>query len=71
MALLDGIGSREKPAFIILDLMLPECLAGDRKILNRIPQRANPIMMLPAKAEEIARNRGLGFGADDYVTKTV
>ena len=61
----------EKPAFIILDLMLPK-MAGLEvcKILKSDPAtRHIPIMMLTAKAEEIDRIVGLEFGADDYVTK--
>src|SRR6266550_5151651 len=61
----------EKPAFIILDLMLPKMSGLEVcKILKTDPEaRHIPIMMLTAKAEEIDRIVGLEFGADDYVTK--
>ena len=61
----------EKPAFIILDLMLPKMPGLEIcKILKTDPgTRHIPIMMLTAKAEEIDRIVGLEFGADDYVTK--
>jgi DNA-binding response OmpR family regulator len=61
----------EKPAFIILDLMLPEMSGLELcKILKTdAATREIPIMMLTAKAEEIDRIVGLEFGADDYVTK--
>src|SRR5712692_9068565 len=61
----------EKPAFIILDLMLPKMPGLEVcKILKSDPAtRQIPIMMLTAKAEEIDRIVGLEFGADDYVTK--
>ena len=61
----------EKPAFIILDLMLPKMPGLEVcKILKSDPTtRGIPIMMLTAKAEEIDRIVGLEFGADDYVTK--
>ena len=61
----------EKPAFIILDLMLPKMPGLEVcKILKTDPAtRQIPIMMLTAKAEEIDRIIGLEFGADDYVTK--
>src|SRR5207247_5911721 len=61
----------EKPAFIILDLMLPRMPGLEIcKILKSDPAtRQIPIMMLTAKAEEIDRIVGLEFGADDYVTK--
>jgi two-component system phosphate regulon response regulator PhoB len=61
----------EKPAFIILDLMLPKMPGLEIcKILKSDPATHQiPIMMLTAKAEEIDRIVGLEFGADDYVTK--
>lgn len=62
---------KEKPAFIILDLMLPKMSGLELcKILKTDAQtRDIPVMMLTAKAEEIDRIVGLEFGADDYVTK--
>src|SRR6266481_1573557 len=61
----------EKPAFIILDLMLPKMPGLEIcKILKSDPAtRHIPILMLTAKSEEIDRIVGLEFGADDYVTK--
>src|SRR3989442_2329010 len=61
----------KRPAFIILDLMLPKMPGLEVcKILKTDPlTRQIPIMMLTAKAEEIDRIVGLEFGADDYVTK--
>ncbi len=61
----------ERPAFIILDLMLPKMPGLEVcKILKSDPATQHiPIMMLTAKAEEIDRIVGLEFGADDYVTK--
>ena len=61
----------EKPALIILDLMLPGISGLELcKILKSESQtRDIPILMLTAKAEEIDRILGLEFGADDYVTK--
>ena len=61
----------EKPALIILDLMLPK---GDglevcRTIRGRTETAHVPIVMLTAKAAEVDRVLGLEFGADDYVTK--
>ena len=62
---------KEKPAFIILDLMLPKMSGLEVcKILKTdAATRDIPVMMLTAKAEEIDRIVGLEFGADDYVTK--
>src|SRR5438552_10933504 len=61
----------EKPAFIILDLMLPRMpgLEVCKLLKTDSATRAIPIIMLTAKAEEIDRIVGLEFGADDYVTK--
>ena len=60
-----------KPAFIILDLMLPGMpgLEVCRALRSEAATKHIPIMMLTAKAEEIDRIVGLEFGADDYVTK--
>src|SRR5438876_3759412 len=61
----------EKPAFVILDLMLPRMPGLEIcKILKSDPAtRRIPVLMLTARAEEIDRIVGLEFGADDYVTK--
>ncbi|OGX06177.1 MAG: DNA-binding response regulator [Omnitrophica bacterium RIFCSPLOWO2_12_FULL_50_11] len=62
---------REKPALLILDLMLPE-LGGLEicKILKNNEDTCHiPIIMLTAKGEEIDKVLGLELGADDYVTK--
>jgi two-component system phosphate regulon response regulator PhoB len=62
---------QEKPAFIVLDLMLPKMPGLEVcKILKSDAATSHiPIMMLTAKAEEIDRIVGLEFGADDYVAK--
>jgi DNA-binding response OmpR family regulator len=61
----------ERPALIVLDLMLPEVNGIDVcKILRRDPETAKiPIIMLTARATEMDRVLGLELGADDYVTK--
>lgn len=61
----------EKPALIILDLMLPKMSGLELcKILKTsATTRTIPIIMLTAKAHEVDRIAGLEFGADDYVTK--
>jgi DNA-binding response OmpR family regulator len=61
----------ERPALIVLDLMLPEIDGLEVcKILRRDPSTAAiPILMLTAKAAEMDRVIGLELGADDYVTK--
>ena len=53
---------------IILDLMLPG-LDGF-EICKKIREVKNiPILMVSAKKEDIDKIRGLGLGADDYITK--
>lgn len=53
---------------IILDLMLPN-LDGF-EICKRIREEKNiPVIMVSAKKEDIDKIRGLGIGADDYITK--
>lgn len=57
-----------EPSLIILDLMLPD-ISGE-EICNKIRKQSRvPIIMLTAKAEEEDMLKGLGIGADDYVTK--
>ena len=53
---------------IILDLMLPGMNGFD--ICKLIRETKNtPIFMVSAKSEDIDKIRGLGLGADDYMTK--
>jgi DNA-binding response OmpR family regulator len=53
---------------VILDLMLPG-LDGF-EICRRIREEKDiPILMVSAKKEDIDKIRGLGLGADDYMTK--
>lgn len=52
----------------ILDLMLPGI--DGFEICKEIRERKNtPILMVSAKKDDIDKIRGLGLGADDYVTK--
>ena len=52
----------------ILDLMLPEVDGFD--ICRQVREEKNtPIIMVSAKKEDIDKIRGLGLGADDYMTK--
>ena len=52
----------------ILDLMLPG--VDGFEICKKIREIKNtPILMVPAKKDDIDKIRGLGLGADDYVTK--
>ena len=52
----------------ILDLMLPGM--DGFEICKQIREKKNtPILMVSAKKDDIDKIRGLGLGADDYVTK--
>ncbi|BFH62067.1 response regulator transcription factor [Paenibacillus azoreducens] len=58
----------EEYDLIILDLMLPK--TDGFEICKRVRQAKNiPILMVTAKKEDIDKIRGLGLGADDYITK--
>lgn len=53
---------------LILDLMLPGISGYD--ICREIREKVEfPILMVTAKTETIDKIRGLGLGADDYITK--
>ena len=65
------LARRQRPALVILDLMLPgtpglevcRLMRGDERLADV------PIVMLTARAGEADRVVGLEMGADDYVTK--
>jgi DNA-binding response OmpR family regulator len=69
----DGLQALElakghKPAFVILDLMLPRLDGWE--VCRQLRRMSNvPILMLTARGEEIDRISGLTLGADDYVAK--
>jgi two-component system, OmpR family, response regulator RegX3 len=58
----------ERPAIVILDLMLPKLSGLD--VCRQIRTESTvPILMLTAKDSEADKVAGLELGADDYVTK--
>ncbi len=59
------------PDLILCDVMMPELDGfGVLKILNRDPELMHiPFMFLTAKAEKSDFRKGMGLGADDYITK--
>lgn len=60
--------AQHSPDLIVLDVMLPS-LDG-LEVCRRIRAAGNtPIVMLTARGEETDKLLGLGFGADDYLTK--
>ena len=54
---------------VLLDVMMPRRSGFDVLREARAAGIAAPIILLTAKGEEADAVRGLGFGADDYVTK--
>ncbi|SHF19288.1 DNA-binding response regulator, OmpR family, contains REC and winged-helix (wHTH) domain [Seinonella peptonophila] len=53
---------------LILDVMLPEI--NGFEICKRVREEKDiPILMVSAKKEDIDKIRGLGLGADDYISK--
>jgi phosphate regulon transcriptional regulator PhoB len=66
-----NLARSERPALVLLDLMLPESDGLEVcKILRSRPETAQiPVVMLTARATEVDRILGLELGADDYVTK--
>jgi DNA-binding response OmpR family regulator len=59
---------QEQFALILLDLMLPgkDGMAICRDIREKIDI---PILMVTARIDDVYKVRGLGLGADDYITK--
>ena len=58
----------EEFSLLILDLMLPGVSGFD--ICRQVREEKNmPIIMVSAKKDDIDKIRGLGLGADDYMTK--
>ena len=59
---------KEEFGLIILDLMLPG-VDGFEICREVRSQKNTPIIMVSAKKDDIDKIRGLGLGADDYMTK--
>ncbi|WP_431027413.1 response regulator transcription factor [Lysinibacillus sp. LZ02] len=58
----------ENPDFIILDLTLPDC--DGIELCRQLRENSNvPILILSARSSDTDKVLGLGFGADDYMTK--
>jgi two-component system alkaline phosphatase synthesis response regulator PhoP len=62
---------RERPALVVLDLMLPDQDGWDvTRLVRADPTLADtPIIMLTARIGDTDKIIGLELGADDYVTK--
>lgn len=61
----------ERPALIVLDLMLPGISGFDvlEQLRADVTTSGIAVLMLTARREEPDRIRGLSIGADDYLTK--
>ena len=69
----NGLDALEKvrvnlPHLVILDVMMPELDGFETLGMLREVSRV-PVIMLTVQADEDDKVRGLGLGADDYVTK--
>ncbi len=60
---------KQRPALVVLDVMLPGASGYDVCKQIRSKKITTPILMLTAKGQEIDKVVGLDLGADDYVTK--
>ncbi|MBF8982826.1 response regulator transcription factor [Lutibacter sp. B2] len=59
---------QHSPQLVILDIMLPK-MDGMEVCRMIRSQSTVPIIMLSAKQDDMDKILGLGFGADDYITK--
>ncbi len=59
----------DKPALILLDVMIPEKSGLDVCREIRLKDALTPIIMLTAKGRETDKVIGLELGADDYIVK--
>ncbi|WP_449621179.1 response regulator transcription factor [Robertmurraya sp. Marseille-Q9965] len=59
---------KEEIDLVLLDLMLPKLNGMD--FLKRIREKSVvPVMIISAKGSDVDKVLGLGFGADDYISK--
>jgi len=61
--------ARDKPALVLLDIMIPEKSGYDVCREIRKTDDRTPILMLTAKGQEVDKVVGLELGADDYIVK--
>ena len=61
----------DRPALVVLDLMLPDCSGWDitRLVRGDSILKDTCIIMLTARVEDTDKIVGLELGADDYITK--
>jgi DNA-binding response OmpR family regulator len=66
----EGLKALEKDTYdlVILDIMLPG--TDGFAVLKEIRDKEDiPVLLVSARSEEIYKIKGLGLGADDYITK--
>ncbi len=65
------LASREQPAAILLDLMLPDMNGLDmyERLRQSGPLKRTPVVVVTALDDEACRERGRKLGADAYLTK--
>ncbi|MBF0142391.1 MAG: response regulator transcription factor [Magnetococcales bacterium] len=70
-ALTKALDPHDRPALILLDVVLPDIpgLEVCRKLRAAAETRDTPVLMLSARGEEADRVTGFEVGADDYVVK--
>src|SRR5215216_3338726 len=64
-----SIVTREHPALVVLDVMLPKLDGFEVCRRLRAMNEATAILMLTARDEDVDKILGLELGADDYLTK--
>lgn len=66
-----AVARRERPALVVLDLMLPGMSGFDvlRDLRGDAATANVAVIMLTARRDEPDRIKGLSLGADDYLTK--
>lgn len=66
----EGLKAMEKADFhlVILDIMLPG-MDGFEVLKTIREQELLPVLLVSARGEELYKIKGLGLGADDYITK--
>ncbi len=63
-----SLTERERFDFIVADLMMPGM--DGLEMIRRVRESSSvPILIMSAKDGEVDKALGLGFGADDYITK--
>ncbi|MEH7348375.1 response regulator transcription factor [Gottfriedia acidiceleris] len=60
--------NQKEPDLILLDLMLPKL--NGTELLKKVREKSRvPILIISAKGSDLDKALGLGFGADDYISK--